>query len=79
MAGTRIGKLATSGKIRIRVVRASKSAINAHVSRKRHWYGWSWIPTRSSPSVSARLTVVRVCRRSAAVGTTLIPNSIGLP
>lgn len=39
MAGPRSGRFATSGKKRIRSVRASRSARSAQVSRKRTWYG----------------------------------------
>ena len=55
-AGWRSGRFATSGKRRTRSVLPARNDSSVHVSRKRRWYGWSWIPTRSSPRRSASRT-----------------------
>ena len=74
-AGWRSGRFATSGNNRTRSVRAASNAISENVSRKRRWYGWSWIPTRSRPERSAARTCSSTASGSAASGTTNAPNS----
>src|SRR5213592_2346801 len=76
IAGGRSGRFATSGKIVIRSVRASRSAISIHVSRKRRWYGWSWMPIRSSPAPSAATASSTSFWWSSAFGISETPTSM---
>src|SRR3954454_4540549 len=78
-AGGLSGRFATSGKKRILLVRAARNGISDQVSRKRRWYGWSWMPTRSRPACSAAITRSSSSSASAAFGAGKIPNSTVMP
>lgn len=41
----RSGRWATSGKKRTFPATGKRVEIRVQVSRKRRWYGWSWVPT----------------------------------
>ena len=56
IAGWRSGRLATAGNSRTRSVRAARKANSEKVSKKRRWYGWSWMPTSSRPARSTAST-----------------------
>ncbi len=79
MAGGLRGRLATSGKKRTFSVTGTSVEIRVQVSRNRRWYGWSWMPTRSNPVRSATLATLAAWPDGSASGSTLTPNSSGLP
>ena len=49
-------------------------ASSVHVSKNRHWYGWSCTPTMSSPERSASMICVTVEAAFVASGTTKMPS-----